>query len=112
MTFGENLRMIATSREEATTDSLTGLGNRRRLMTDLARHLAEATHERPVTLALFDLDGFKLYNDNFGHAAGDELLARVGARLARAIGSDACAYRMGGDEFCVLLTATPSAGRD
>jgi two-component system cell cycle response regulator len=103
MTFAENKQMLATSREEATTDALTGLWNRRRLMSDLARCIHDASSARPVTLSLFDLDGFKLYNDNFGHAAGDALLARVGARLARAIGADASAYRMGGDEFCVLV---------
>jgi diguanylate cyclase (GGDEF)-like protein len=54
-----------------------------------------------VLLALFDLDGFKAYNDTFGHPAGDALLARLGGRLAAAVGG-AGAYRMGGDEFCVL----------
>jgi diguanylate cyclase (GGDEF)-like protein len=102
--------MLAASREEAATDSLTGLGNRRRLLGDLTERIATATDARPATLALFDLDGFKLYNDSFGHAAGDELLARVGARLARAIGPDACAYRMGGDEFCVLVEGNGEAG--
>ena len=54
---------------------------------------------------LFDLDGFKLYNDTFGHPAGDALLSRLGHRLRDAIGADVGpAYRIGGDEFCVLLT--------
>jgi two-component system cell cycle response regulator len=51
---------------------------------------------------LFDLNGFKGYNDVFGHPAGDALLARLGTRLGEAIGGGASAYRMGGDEFCVL----------
>jgi two-component system, cell cycle response regulator len=105
MTFAENLQMIATSRHEASTDALTGLGNRRALLRELDSCVPVATSEEPVMLALFDLDGFKLYNDSFGHSAGDELLALVGGRLARAIGSNATAYRMGGDEFCVLVSA-------
>ena len=52
----------------------------------------------------FDLDGFKRYNDTFGHAAGDALLARLGGALAAAIGDRGRAYRLGGDEFCLLLT--------
>ena len=56
-------------------------------------------------LVLFDLDGFKSYNDTFGHPAGDALLARLGAALQTAMGSASSAYRMGGDEFCTLLPA-------
>jgi two-component system, cell cycle response regulator len=53
-------------------------------------------------IALFDLDGFKQYNDTFGHPAGDALLARLGERLGAAVEGIGTAYRMGGDEFCVL----------
>ena len=53
---------------------------------------------------LFDLDGFKLYNDTFGHQAGDALLARLGQNLHAAVRSHGRAYRLGGDEFCVLLS--------
>ena len=56
---------------------------------------------------MFDLNGFKRYNDTFGHPAGDELLARLGKRLRQAIGGDGGAYRIGGDEFCALLTCAP-----
>ena len=55
-------------------------------------------------LLLFDLNGFKHYNDTFGHPAGDELLTRLGGALRDAVGEDGIAYRIGGDEFCVLLT--------
>ena len=101
LTFGENIRMLSNSQREAMTDALTGLGNRRRLMTDLDESLAAASLESPLALALFDLDGFKRYNDNFGHPAGDALLARLGGRLDAAV-SPGRAYRLGGDEFCVL----------
>jgi diguanylate cyclase (GGDEF)-like protein len=102
LTFRENLRTLAASEIEAATDALTGLGNRRALLAQLERAAAEATPERPVWLTLFDLDGFKTYNDTFGHPAGDALLQRLGRNLAEAIGDDASAYRIGGDEFCVL----------
>jgi diguanylate cyclase (GGDEF)-like protein len=92
---------------EARHDALTGLPNRRSLMADLEQGLLEATVERPMLLALFDLDGFKAYNDVFGHPAGDTLLARLGHNLAAAVESWGCAYRMGGDEFCVLGKLDP-----
>jgi two-component system, cell cycle response regulator len=60
-------------------------------------------------LAIFDLDGFKAYNDVFGHPAGDTLLARLGHRLAVAVGDQGTAYRMGGDEFCVFTWADDAA---
>jgi diguanylate cyclase (GGDEF)-like protein len=85
-------------------DSLTGLPNRRSLLADLERGLADATSERPLHLLLFDLDGFKAYNDSFGHPAGDALLSRLGHTLARAVDARGSAYRMGGDEFCVLAS--------
>jgi diguanylate cyclase (GGDEF)-like protein/PAS domain S-box-containing protein len=87
---------------QAYHDSLTGLPNRRKLMEDLDRHLAAATRESPLFLLLFDLDGFKAYNDTFGHPAGDALLSRLGRRLQSAVKGRGVPYRMGGDEFCVL----------
>jgi diguanylate cyclase (GGDEF)-like protein len=100
--FRENLRILARTRLEATTDVLTGLCNRRALLTDLDVELEAASAASPRVLALFDLDGFKSYNDSFGHAAGDELLARLGRRLSAAMVGHGGAYRLGGDEFCVL----------
>ena len=99
LTFRQNLGMLQTSRDEALTDALTGLGNRRAL----TRALDEALSEGPHVLALFDLDGFKHYNDTFGHPAGDVLLARLGADLEEYVGDRGRAFRVGGDEFCVLL---------
>jgi diguanylate cyclase (GGDEF)-like protein len=100
----ENERLLAASREEALTDALTGLPNRRALVHDLGL-LFDTDREAatPHMLGLFDLDGFKLYNDTFGHPAGDGLLTRLGRRLANAMAGEAKAYRMGGDEFCVLM---------
>jgi diguanylate cyclase (GGDEF)-like protein len=66
--------------------------------------------ERPgdggATLAFFDLNGFKQYNDSFGHLAGDALLKRLGWALATSVAGQGEAYRLGGDEFCVLLTGS------
>ena len=98
-TFRENLTILAEARREAVTDALTGLGNRRRLLADLELRAGAGR----LVIVLADLNGFKNYNDSFGHAAGDALLSRLGARLAEATGAHGRAYRMGGDEFCVLL---------
>jgi putative nucleotidyltransferase with HDIG domain len=76
----ENDGLLAASREEALTDALTGLGNRRALILDLTAHLADAGREGQLVLALFDVDGFKQYNDTFGYPAGDALLTRLGER--------------------------------
>ena len=89
--------------ELATTDSLTRLGNRRKLAADLGERLRTATAADPLALMVFDLDGFKAYNDTFGHMAGDALLARVGQKLAAVIAGEGTAYRLGGDEFCVIM---------
>ena len=64
--------------------------------------VAVAEDERPWLLVIFDLDGFKGYNDSFGHPSGDQLLARLGHRLASRELRDVCVYRLGGDEFCLL----------
>ncbi len=93
LTFRENVSMLTTSRDEALTDALTGLGNRRALTQDLERELARADDARPVVLVLFDLDGFKHYNDTFGHPAGDALLVRLGANLATYLSGRGRAFR-------------------
>lgn len=90
-------------RGEATIDPLTGLANRRQLSEDLSAVVRDATPERPVRLLLFDLDGFKAYNDTFGHLGGDLLLSRVSRALRDAVGTRGRAYRLGGDEFCALM---------
>jgi two-component system, cell cycle response regulator len=101
----ENDRLLARSRVQAETDALTGLPNRRRLKVDLAAALDSDT---PHALVLLDLNGFKSYNDAFGHAAGDTVLVRLGRALAESARTGK-AYRMGGDEFCVLAVCPPHA---
>jgi two-component system, cell cycle response regulator len=104
LAFLENQRTLSLTHTEARTDSLTGLRNRRSLVSDLEVQLALADEVRPRALLLFDLDGFKEYNDAFGHPAGDDLLVRLAGRLADAVATSGDAYRLGGDEFCVLVS--------
>jgi two-component system, cell cycle response regulator len=103
LAFLENQRALAKTHTEARTDSLTGLKNRRSLLADLELQLELSSLAGPRALLLFDLDGFKEYNDAFGHPAGDGLLVRLAARLAEAVGTNGHAYRLGGDEFCALV---------
>ncbi|MGC1164589.1 MAG: GGDEF domain-containing protein [Solirubrobacterales bacterium] len=93
----ENKRLL----EQVRMDHLTGLGNQGRLQIDLATRCLHAGLE-PLTLLLLDLNGFKRYNDTFGHPAGDAMLRRLGRQLNEAVGATGSAYRIGGDEFAVL----------
>ena len=101
ITFEQNTQMLRVTETRAVTDSLTGLANRRALMADLEDAVSASPPEAMV-LALFDLDGFKAYNDSFGHPAGDDLLLRLGQQLEASAEPYGRAYRLGGDEFCVL----------
>jgi diguanylate cyclase (GGDEF)-like protein len=93
---------------EAKTDALTGLGNRRSLLADLEVALGDGT----LHFLLFDLDGFKDYNDGFGHQVGDALLVELSRRLADASAKHGgTAYRLGGDEFCVIAPGRTSFSR-
>jgi two-component system cell cycle response regulator len=102
ITFNQNTRILAITETKAVTDSLTELANRRQLMADLEAAVSASPPEAMV-LALFDLDGFKAYNDGYGHPAGDDLLRRLGTALAASVEPHGRAYRLGGDEFCILL---------
>ena len=108
LSFFDNLRMLRRAREDALTDSLTGLPNRRAFVDDLARALETGGPVRRQTLGLYDLDGFKRYNDAYGHPAGDALLQRLSSELADVVRGHGQAYRLGGDEFCLLLEADGS----
>ena len=107
-TFANTLRITAEATTAALTDSLTGLRNRRALLAELEAELADAQSADSAVLVLFDLDGFKDYNDTFGHPAGDALLVRLGRRLDQAVAGCGAAYRLGGDEFCALIRLDPS----
>jgi two-component system cell cycle response regulator len=96
----ENKRLL----EQVRTDPLTGLASRGALQVDLEGICAKATRKEPISILLFDLNGFKSYNDTCGHPAGDELLAELGGRLNAVVAGAGTAYRIGGDEFCVVLS--------
>ncbi len=90
--------------EQTLTDELTGLSNRRAMEDDLARmHARAARIGRTYGIALFDIDHFKLYNDHYGHVAGDETLRRVAATIDVVVRAGECAYRYGGEEFLLLM---------
>jgi len=89
---------------QATIDELTGLPNRRVLADQLSKSMARARREKSMLGLLYiDLDGFKLVNDSFGHAAGDLLLVEVGQRLTSRVRQSDTLARIGGDEFTVIL---------
>jgi two-component system cell cycle response regulator len=101
LTYRENAQILRATRVQAVTDALTGLCNRRQLIADLDALFRDG--QRPATLLFFDLNGFKRYNDTYGHGVGDALLIRLGSALSAVIGDKGSAYRLGGDEFCALL---------
>lgn len=94
--------------DHASHDALTGLINRRELLTRLSRLVDEGT-ANSVDVLFIDLDRFKEINDSFGHAAGDEVLRVIGQRLLVWCGGRAHASRIGGDEFVVFLVDAPEA---
>lgn len=92
--------------EAALTDNLTSLGNHRAFQEDLRREFSRATrHDETLSLALIDVDDLKVVNDSNGHQRGDELLIGL-AKLLQLLRVEDRAYRIGGDEFAVLLTNT------
>jgi two-component system, cell cycle response regulator len=102
----DNKRLL----EQVRTDQLTGLGSYGRLQVDLAAR-CERAGEEPLTVLLLDLNGFKRYNDSFGHPAGDAMLRQMGEQLREAVAPEGIGYRAGGDEFVVLIGGEP-AGHD
>jgi diguanylate cyclase (GGDEF)-like protein/putative nucleotidyltransferase with HDIG domain len=103
LTLRAHAASLTQARAEAFTDALTGLGNRRSLTCDLEDRLPRASILAPLVLAVLDLDGFKDFNDAHGHPEGDALLVRLARRLADTVRPYGSAYRIGGDEFCVLV---------
>ena len=107
LSLRESQGEVRTRVHESRTDDLTGLPNRRALMLDLEHAIVRPAATGSLRLlVLFDLDGFKLYNDTFGHPAGDALLERLGGRLEHFAVSKGRTYRLGGDEFCLLAECT------
>ncbi|HLH45678.1 MAG TPA: sensor domain-containing diguanylate cyclase, partial [Acidimicrobiales bacterium] len=103
----EDRRALEELRRLADHDPLTGLPNRRIGRRRLEQLLSAPRRDRLVVVLYCDLDGFKAVNDEHGHAAGDELLALVAARLSRVIRPPDLLCREGGDEFVVIATMAP-----
>ncbi|HEY2382933.1 MAG TPA: HD domain-containing phosphohydrolase, partial [Terriglobia bacterium] len=96
-----NAVALETARRDATVDKLTGLANRR------AFEMVTGTLGQDFSIVLIDVNGFKGVNDNFGHAAGDAALARIGVHLRSAFPDAQLTCRFGGDEFLVLSLVDP-----
>jgi diguanylate cyclase (GGDEF)-like protein len=99
------------ARSEALMDGLTGLGNHRAFQEEMERQWSSATrHKRPLALVLLDLDEFKQINDSEGHASGDRLLRRLGTVITSSLRRSDRAFRVGGDEFAIILPDTDGDG--
>jgi two-component system, cell cycle response regulator len=96
----------------AHTDSLTQVANRRLVVTQLEKFIAESIrHKDHSAVLLLDLDGFKKINDKYGHDAGDAILVEVAKRLTILIRSEDMVGRIGGDEFIVLISRLGTSER-
>ena len=103
--------LYETAREAALRDSLTGLGNHRSFQEAVARMVEGASrYGTAFSLVLIDIDEFKRVNDTKGHATGDQLLAEVGDLISSTIRTSDAAFRVGGDEFALLLPHTDASG--
>jgi diguanylate cyclase (GGDEF)-like protein len=105
LSLGSLRKLTIERQQEAVTDQLTGLGNRRRLDQVLAQFFAGRTPEAPRELAFLfvDLNNFKEVNDSFGHTAGDQLLRQIGPRIQSSLGERDLLLRIGGDELAIIL---------
>jgi diguanylate cyclase (GGDEF)-like protein len=101
LTLRAERRLVSTSHEDARTDALTGLPNRRFLIEQVEAMLSPDGTGRAGVI-LIDLDGFKEVNDALGHGAGDMLLGMIGARFVECLGRRGTLARLGGDEFAAI----------
>ncbi|HKQ53007.1 MAG TPA: diguanylate cyclase [Pyrinomonadaceae bacterium] len=102
---------LDTCEEEAITDHLTGLANRRRFERQLEREVSRTQrYGRPFCLLILDIDNFKQVNDTHGHEAGDEVIRRLALTLQAGTRGIDLAARIGGEEFAVILPETDFEG--
>ena len=105
-----NADLYEEVRSAAERDALTGLRNRRMFWTMLGAMLGRASEEHPVSLAVVDIDDFKALNDTFGHDAGDRALLHVAMRLEAGVRETDAVFRIGGEEFVLVMPGTDSEG--
>lgn len=103
--IAQQSRMIEQATLQARTDALTGLANRRALNEFLTNSIEAVGDDRVTGLLLMDIDHFKSFNDNFGHATGDAVLASFARSISTCCGDSSYAARYGGEEFAVVLSA-------
>jgi diguanylate cyclase (GGDEF)-like protein len=107
----ENARLHSLVKQQAVTDELTGLANRRRFVAQLEAEVARAERSgTPLSVVLADIDDFKRVNDTWGHDTGDTVLRRVAAVLQAATRDVDLPVRLGGEEFAILLPETDTVG--
>ncbi len=107
----ENAQLYARTQQQARTDTLIGMDNRREFQRQLDAEAERARrHERPLSMLMFDLDHFKQINDTYGHPAGDEVLRAFAARIRNELRPADRAARYGGEEFSVILPETTADG--
>jgi len=105
--LAERQRMEEQLRELTVTDDLTKLHNSRHFLRMLQDEIDRATrYHHALSLLLMDVDGFKLFNDSYGHFEGDKVLARLGEVILDCLRTNDSGYRYGGDEFTVILPVT------
>jgi len=106
----KNIKRYKTIEELSYTDSMTGLYNHRYFYKRLTEEVFRAKRfNRKLALVIFDIDDFKIYNDTYGHQAGDQVLKQLGELLSRTVRSMDIVSRYGGEEFCVIM---PESDRD
>jgi diguanylate cyclase (GGDEF)-like protein len=121
MTAYDNACLFQQLNEVATTDSMTGLPNRRHFL-DLAKRAFDGApssllagsselDEEPLTAIMVDIDHFKQVNDTYGHLIGDEVIQEIGARLRSSLRGGELVGRYGGEEFAVVVAAAPEHSR-
>ncbi len=103
----ENALLYAQQQQLAITDGLTGLANRRRLDEELAYYMQRDAYQgQPTSLVMIDIDDFKIFNDTYGHPAGDQLLKSLADALVKNLRRHDVAARYGGEEFALILPTT------
>ncbi len=109
----KNVHLFRQMQLDSVSDALTGCFNRAHAFATLDSELRRSKRsKRPLSVVMFDIDGFKAINDEFGHVSGDTLLQSIGATLERTLRTSDVKCRYGGDEFLAILPDTPLEGAE